>query len=260
VKLHGIGMKVLFGLLAAVAVFAVGASGAVAKGHPQIHWESSLNARVGQSIEMKWGLNGATPLKGSTVILQEELPTGAFKTVRNLGEPKYYLGEGTLPARKKLGRYGYRVAVTRKGKIITQEKVTIGVFGRVPLSTLFADQSDWGGAGVYSFPGGRFKYAASVPIPALGEQTLFTVAAEHCTAIKLEYMLAGSGLKVHVIDPQRGHIQAISEAAGDTLETLEGLYKVDRPWSVVAIVRGQGEFPTSMYLNGSASCDSTEPF
>jgi hypothetical protein len=260
VKLQGIGVKVLFGLLAAVAVFAVGASGAVAKGHPQIRWESSLNARVGQSIEMKWGLNGSVTLKGSTVVLQEERPSGAFKTVRNLGEPKYYLGEGTLPARKKLGRYGYRVAVIRKGKIITQEKVTIGVFGRVPLSTLFAEQTAWGGAGVYSFPGGQFKYAASVSIPATGEQTLFTVPAEHCSAIHLEYVLAGSGLKIHVTDPQRGNIRGISEAEGDAVETLENTYRVERPWSVVAIVRGEGEFPTSMYLNGWASCDSTEPF
>jgi hypothetical protein len=255
-------MKRLFGLIAVVAlVLAVGAPGAAATPRPKMRWESIRTAHVGEPIELSWMLDSLVELKGSRILVQEARAKGGYRTIRNLGEPTGGdLGDATLPAHDVLGQYRYRLVVMLKGKMITQTKETVRVFGRVPLAVLFANQRSWGRGGAYSFPGGRFKYVASVPIPAAAETTLFTVGPDHCTAIHMNFVLGGPEPTIRLIDPQGGEVWDAVTAPGDTVKTLEGTYLIKQPWSVVAKPQGEGGFPTSLYLNGWASCDSKEPF
>lgn len=177
-------MKGLLVSMAVVALMlAVLAPAAAAKPRLELEWDGPKNVHVGEQIDLDWSQNGTAYLPGAKFIVQEALPAGGYRTIIGRLKPTGpEFGEATLPAHKVLGKYGYRLAMVLKGKVIAQKKVTIGVFDHVPLSVLFADQSTSLGAGLYVFPGGQFRYMASVPITSAGEQTLFTVPPNSCTA------------------------------------------------------------------------------
>jgi hypothetical protein len=246
--------------MAVVALMlAVLAPAAAAKPRLELEWDGFKDVHVGQQIDLDWSQNGtAAELAGAKFIVQEALPAGGYRTIIHLKQTGPEFGEATLPAHEVLGRYGYRLAMIQKGKVIAQKKVTIGVFDRVPLSVLFADRSASLGAGLYVIPGGRFRYTASVPITATGEQTLFTVPPNSCTAIHLQFLIGGRTSTIKLSDLQRGRIEEHEVARGDTAGKFEDDYVVNEPWSLMAKATESG-FPLLLYLNGWVNCDTEEP-
>ena len=261
-KVRRRGFKGLVGSMTVVALMlAIVAPAAAARPRLVLRWDGKKDVHVGEAINVDWSQETDTEVEEATFTIQEARPGGGWRTV--LGRLKGYgpeFGEATLPAHKVLGTYRYRLAMILKGKVIAQKRVTIRVFDRVPLSALLAGHGSFGGGGVYSFAGGRFTYMASVPIAATGEQTLFTVAPNDCSAIHLEFLIGGSEATVKVKDQQRSPYRESEIAKGDTVEGFENIYAADRPWSLIAEPRGESGFPSSLYLFGWANCDSREPF
>jgi hypothetical protein len=251
----------LVSMAAVASTLAVLAPAAAAKPRLELEWGGFRDVHVGLRIDLDWSQHGtAAELPGARFIVQEARPAGGYRTIiGRLKQTGPQFGEATLPAHQVLGRYRYRLAMILKGKVIAQKKVTIGVFGHLPLSSLFADQSTALGAGLYVFPGGQFRYTASVPITAAGEQTLFTVAPYSCTAIHLEFLVGGSKLTIKLSDLQRGRIEEHEVAPGDTAGKFEDDYVVDEPWSLTAEATETG-FSVLLYLNGWVDCDTEEPF
>jgi hypothetical protein len=259
------GMKGLLASMAAVTLMlAVLAPAAAAKPRLELEWDGFRDVHVGVPINLDWSQNGTTvEVPGAKFIVQEALPAGGYRTIiDNLKQTGPEFGEATLPAHKVLGKYGYRLAMVVKGKVIAQKKVTIGVFDRVPLSVLFADQSASLGAGAYALPGGQFKYMASVPIASAEGQTLFTVPPDSCSAIHLEFLMGDSKASIKVSDLQRGNggFEEHEVAPGDTVGKFEDTLLIHKPWSLMAKAIGETGFPVLLYLNGWATCDTEEPF
>jgi hypothetical protein len=259
-KVRRKGMKGLLVSMAVVALMlAVLAPAAAARPRPELEWDGLKNVHVGEQINLDWQQKSAAEFPAAKFIVQEALPAGGYRTIiGHLKQTGPEFGEATLPAHKVLGKYRYRLAMVLKGKVIAQKKVTIGVFDHVPLSVLFADQSTSLGTGLYVFPGGQFRYTASVPITAAGEQTLFTVPPHSCTAIHLEFLVGGSKPTIKLNDQQRGRIEEHEVASGDTAGKFEDDYVVGEPWSLMAEATETG-FSVLLYLDGWVNCDTEEP-
>jgi hypothetical protein len=190
-----------------------------------------------------------------------------FKTVIKLDGPS---GTAKLPAQKSLGKYKYRLAALEGKTVIAKQAVTIGVFGEVPLSILLGRGHEK--PSVVTTPVSSFPYVGEIYSPDTGqESTAFSVKDNHCSSAHIEFVLTttpGEGYSypasmfsiVSVVQQTREPVRM--EVAFKSSGSVSAELTPGQTWSMTvkgANREGALGNPT-IYYNGYAICDSTEPF
>jgi hypothetical protein len=258
-------------LLCALAAFSVFAPSAIARHHvprPQLSWKLPTAIGEGEPIPFSW--SGRHLGEHHKLVVQRPVGTAhVWKAIMRLPSDQ---GTAELLG-MALGRYRLRIAdlalVPRPKslhhrrphfRVLAKDAAGIGVFGQVPFSTLFnTDEHEH----VYTAPQFSFPYVVgwnSLDAEAGGGSTVFKVDRNACMSAHIAFVAAsretakGTGT-LTLVQESRDAVSAT--VAFNTIGSLDAELTPGQSWAVTV------DLSTSIgdaYLNGSAVCDSAEPF
>jgi hypothetical protein len=265
------GAAVLLYVLAATTALA---PSAIASRHhvprPQLSWAFPHAIDEGEPIPFSW--SGRHLGKHHKLVVQRPVGTAhVWKTIMRLPSDR---GSTELPG-MPLGRYRLRIAdialVPRQGRfshrryprfrVLTSEGAGIGVFGKVPFSTLFnSDEHEH----VYTGPGFSFPYVAgwnSLNAEADGNTTVFKVDHSNCLWAHIDFVSSTRGTGTGTLTLVQESREAVSATAPfDTIGSLDAELTPGQSWAATIEYKSSDQREVNVYVNGYAVCDSTEPF
>lgn len=239
-----------FVLLLGVVAIGLLPAAAVAKPRPTVSWTLPHAVSEGQPIAFSW--HGSHLGWRHTLVIQRQVGTSrAWKTVMRLRGNN---GSRELPG-LALGRYKLRIAdLSVIHRVVAQQTVGLGVFGQVPFSTLFGRSEDRS----YTIPSGTFPYVA-VYYTESETEPLWTVGHNHCSSVHISFVPGNHDERATGVATLRQEtLDPVSASTGtDTIGTLDAALAPGQSWSVTMYTIGT---EATYYVNGYATCDSTEPW
>jgi hypothetical protein len=174
-------------------------------------------------------------------------------------------GSGELPG-MRLGRYRLRLAdlavvrtpFNRRGRVrvVAQRFAGIGVFGQVPFSALLGYQEH-----SLNTPSYSFRYVKDyVPGYPGHPSELFAVSNNYCLTAHVafvEWLDDTENTQVTVTLVQEAREPVSATLPVNDIGTIDAELTPGQSWGVNA---SSAPATGSVYLNGYAVCDSTEPF
>lgn len=226
-------------------------SSAAAKHRPYIYWTLPATANEGQPVSFIW--RGKYFGRGYKVVVERPFGTShVWKGIMRLDAS----GNGQLPG-MRLGSHWFRIAVFRGRMLVAQQTSVIKIFGTVPFTTLLDDEQP----DVYTAPGHSFSYVGSYWSVYHGETTaLFGVSNNNCSSVHVAFVPGdhyenGVG-SLSVVQESRDPVSG--SAPFDGVGSVDAELTPGQTWGVNASI-AEGHV-ASFYINGYATCYSTEPF
>jgi hypothetical protein len=183
-------------------------------------------------------------------------------------------GSAELPG-MPLGKYRLRLADLSGHRVLAQQVAGIGVFGQVPLSTLFRGGYLPNGdleSGVYATPSSSFPYIGGAVVGDRSRpNTVFSVSHNRCSAVHIGFVLGetpGEGYSypesiygvVTLVQQSRNPVT--SEVPLNGIGSVDAELVAGQTWSMLVAENNRDGIPAgpTVYFNGYAVCDSTESF
>jgi hypothetical protein len=222
-------------------------------------------ATAGEAARVQFSASGLP--SSAHLVLQRRLGTArVWKTVVSLGHARQ--GASKIPP-LSLGVYSMRLAALgRRNQVIAQHVGTLLVFGEVPFSRLFEGAHITSGVGIgetgtYTTRSSTFEYFIIYEYDGglTGEANQFAFSVSHnpCRSIHLEFVGRREEGRNPTLTAEL--IQATADPVFSTptpienVGTLGGSVVVDKSWGLR--FEGTPLQPARVFMNGSASCDST---
>jgi hypothetical protein len=244
----------LLGVALAATTSIIGGSAAAA-GTASVGLKVPAHAQAGKPTTVTWH---ASNVSGDTVVLQREVGT-TWKTIHHLSGTG---GTTTVP-KLRLGVYLVRVAAySHSGKVVTATARRLHVFGTVSFTTLFNRSSRE--TGTYSTPSQNFYYAFSF-YNSNGQYTALAVKNSPCDSVHVEF-IPGTDPYQRVPNPKsvslsigvNGHPVATRNDSPQNEAQVGHSLQLHHAWSLYVAQPSNGGQTITWYVNGSASCDSTQ--
>lgn len=221
------------------------------KNRAYIYWTLPATANEGQPVSFIW--RGKYFGGHYKVVVERPFGTShVWKGIMQLNAS----GNGTLPG-MRLGVYWFRIAVFRGRTLLAQQTSVIKVFGTVPFTTLL----QYDNTRVYTMTGNSFSYVLERTIFDGDSENVFGVSNNNCSSVHVAFAVGSvqtvSNVTGTVTVVQESRDPVSSSAPFERTGSVDAELTPGQTWGVNASAQGgSGEF----YVNGYATCDSTEPF
>lgn len=254
----------------ALGLAALTAGGAQAKLKPSVSW--SVPGAINEQVAIPFSWSSRHLGKKYKLVVQRPVGTShTWKTMKRLTSRR---GSGQLPG-LPLGKYRYRVAALRGGRVLAQQAAGVGVFGSVPFSMLLRDGYLTTGhleSGVYATKSSSFPYVGGAYVGDHGRpNTVFSVSHNNCSTVHVGFVLGetpGEGYSypssvfgvISLVQQSRDPVAA--EVPLDGIGSVDAELVLGQTWSLLVEENDRDGIPAgpTVYFNGYAICDSTESF
>ena len=232
---------------------------------PKLALTLPSQATAGEASRVAFNASGL-PSSARLVLQRREGTARVWKTVASLGHSRK--GASEIPP-LSLGVYSMRLAaLDRRSQPIAQHVGTLSVFGVVPFSRLLEGAHITSGVGIgesgtYTTMSSTFEYFIIYEydgnLTSEANQFAFSVSHNPCRSIHLEFVGRREEGRNPTLTAEL--IQAAADpivSAPTPIEnvgTLDGSVAVGKSWGLR--FEGTPLEPARVFMNGSASCDST---
>jgi hypothetical protein len=224
---------------------------AAAKHKATVSWSLSPTVNEGAPIPFSWSAKRL----GRNYRLVIQRPFGTVHVWKSIMRLQTTSGSAALSG-SKLGTRRFRIAAFRGSKLLAQQTSRVAIFGTVQFTTLFSNEHP----DVYTAPLNSFSYVESWVF--YKERSLFGVNNNHCSSVHVAFVPGnhnepGTGT-LTIVQESRDPVQA--SVPFDTVGSVDVELTPGQTWGVNASAIGNENGPVYFYINGYATCDSTEPF
>jgi hypothetical protein len=252
--------------LIAVVVFSGNAVEAIAK--PSVSFTLQGSGTAGTATPFSYTARGR--IHGDRLVVQRQVGTAqVWRTVRELTGRS---GSSALPA-LPLGNYRVRIVdINKQNLLLAQVQQTLHVFGIVPFSTLFSSvpfNCCSFAPGTYSTPTKTFDYffhsEYDGDLQGTQDELIFTVMHNACRSIHFDFVPGKPDfpnppgpMTITLTLVQASADPVSASATTDSFGALDGQLTPGQSWGLRDSANPVKAAP--LYINGSASCDSTTHF
>lgn len=243
-------LKVLLSALV-LCILVAGIVPAPAAARPAVSWSFPSNASEGAPIQFSWSAKHL----GRHYRLVVQRPFGTVHVWRSIMRLRATSGSGQLSG-YKLGVRRFRIAAFRGRKLLATRVSRVAIFGTVPFTTLLENEHP----DVYTAPGHSFPYVRSWGVWHGETNALFGVRSNNCSSVHVAFVPGhheeiGVGT-ITVVQESRDPVSG--SAPFDGVGSVDVQLTPGQTWGVNASVAGG--YSAEFYVNGYATCYSTEPF
>jgi hypothetical protein len=217
-----------------------------------VTWSLSRTGSEGAPIPFSWSAKHL----GRRYRLVIQRPFGTVHVWRSILRLRARSGSAELPG-YKLGVHRFRIAAFRGRKLLAKRVTRIKIFGTVQFTTLLRNEHP----DVHTMPTNSLPYVARWEY-VYSPESLFGVSNNHCSSVHVAFATGvafdeeGVGT-VTIVQESRNPVSG--SAPYESVGSVDAELIPGQTWGVNASTTG-ALFGATVYINGYATCYSTEPF